>query len=171
MVGGDHAVEGAFGVNDHNGTESAKTETSGHNDLNGIVYAARLEKRFKLFADLGASRRSTSRTAAHKYLSFEFAAGSVAARAESHFLKAARLNLVKGIYRLDYMFHILSSFRPLSVAVFCKDSCNISLGETSVDLSVDGKHGSQTAGAYAARCVKRISAVLRYSAHRDIKLL
>ena len=62
------AVEGTLGIHDHNGTESAKTEASGHNDLDLIFKALSLEFLRELVAKSGTTGRSTSCTTANQYM-------------------------------------------------------------------------------------------------------
>jgi len=68
IIGSYHAVEGAFGIYDHDRTESTKTEAAGHNDL----YFFFKTLHFKLFSELVCERtaagRSTTGTAANQYM-------------------------------------------------------------------------------------------------------
>ena len=68
VVKRDSGIEGAFGINDHDRTESAKTEATGQNDLDFLIQTLGLEFLCQLFAQLNAARRATAGTAANQYM-------------------------------------------------------------------------------------------------------
>jgi hypothetical protein len=57
------AIERAVGINDDNGTECAKTEASGLNDLNFLCKSLLVQLAYESVLDLLAAGRGTSRTA------------------------------------------------------------------------------------------------------------
>ena len=63
------AVKGSVGVYDNDGTESAKTEATGLNDLDFLSQSVLFNSSLKRCLNLGASGRSTSRTATTQYMS------------------------------------------------------------------------------------------------------
>ena len=55
MVGRNHAVKSTFGINDHDRSESAQTEATGHYDLYLVINSAGFEKLVELLPDLRAA--------------------------------------------------------------------------------------------------------------------
>ena len=107
IIFGNHAVEGSFGVDDHDRAQSAQTETTGHNDLDFVSQTLGNQFSFQLVVQLGTAGRSTTGTAANQYM-----------RTNHNCLFLLKLNLcsadgVIGNYcaALDVLFdHFLSLF-------------------------------------------------------------
>ena len=60
------AVEGTFGINDHDRTECAKTETTGGNDLDFVCDACDFKLFYESFTNVHGVRGGTTRTAANE---------------------------------------------------------------------------------------------------------
>ena len=68
VVYGDAAVEGAFRVYDHDGTECAETEAAGHDDFDFFVQTLCLQFIRQLVVQSSTAGRGTASTAADKYV-------------------------------------------------------------------------------------------------------
>jgi hypothetical protein len=156
------AVEGAFGINDHDRAECAKTEATGSDYLDFVFDACELQLFYESFADVHGVRGCTACTAADQDVFADAVTrvnGVTVAETHSNGRSVFIFQCVQLFNVVDHIFGFLSTY--LISKIFADDAFYVGGSDSAVNVTVDGHNGCETASTDATGCIVRESAVGR----------